>query len=80
MKILRAIALLILSLGLLINATSCVVLAKKDNGNHLGWYKNPHNPHHPQSNNPGHNKQYKKSNTQPHPKSNKSGKSGGKHK
>ena len=38
-------------------ATSCVkrtvvvqretTVIKKDNGNHNGWYKNPHNPHNP---------------------------------
>lgn len=25
-------------------------------GKKKGWYKNPHNPHHPQSTNPGHNR------------------------
>ncbi|SFU92479.1 hypothetical protein SAMN04487941_3399 [Pontibacter akesuensis] len=33
--------------------------AKKssDNGLHKGWYKNPNNPHHPLTTNPGHTKQ-----------------------
>ncbi|MBC5993701.1 hypothetical protein [Pontibacter cellulosilyticus] len=30
---------------------------KKDNGLHKGWYKNPNNPHHPSTTNPGHTKQ-----------------------
>ncbi|MES2733108.1 MAG: hypothetical protein V4714_15275 [Bacteroidota bacterium] len=25
-------------------------VVKKDNGKHKGWYKNPHNPHHPSNN------------------------------
>ncbi|RAU84474.1 hypothetical protein DP923_01040 [Pontibacter arcticus] len=29
---------------------------KKDNGNHKGWYKNPNNPHHLHTTNPGHTK------------------------
>lgn len=31
-------------------------VAKKDNGLHKGWYKNPNNPHHPNTTNPGHTK------------------------
>ncbi|NDK56984.1 hypothetical protein [Pontibacter fetidus] len=30
--------------------------ARKDNGLHKGWYKNPNNPHHPNTTNPGHTK------------------------
>lgn len=33
--------------------------AGKDNGLHRGWYKNPNNPHHPQTTNPGHTKSAK---------------------
>ena len=29
---------------------------RKDNGLHKGWYKNPNNPHHPNTTNPGHAK------------------------
>ncbi|WP_276498999.1 hypothetical protein [Pontibacter litorisediminis] len=29
---------------------------RKDNGLHKGWYKNPNNPHHPNTTNPGHTK------------------------
>jgi hypothetical protein len=29
---------------------------RKDNGLHKGWYKNPNNPHHPRTTNPGHTK------------------------
>lgn len=38
--------------------TSCavIVVPKKDQGKHKGWFKNRHNPHHPASDNPGHNK------------------------
>ena len=47
---------------LILGSSSCVVhtTAKKDNGKHKGWYKNRHNPHHPNSNNPGHSKQKSK--------------------
>ncbi len=37
--------------------------AKKDNGLHKGWYKNPNNPHHPYTTNPGHTKHKKGGNT-----------------
>lgn len=30
--------------------------SRKDNGLHKGWYKNPNNPHHPRTTNPGHTK------------------------
>ncbi|MFA5819022.1 MAG: hypothetical protein WC854_07060 [Bacteroidales bacterium] len=53
MKTFKTIATLLLCLVLLFGATSCVVLVKKDNGRHKGWYKNPNNPHHPYSTNPG---------------------------
>ena len=32
-------------------------MERKDNGLHKGWYKNPNNPHHPNTTNPGHTKQ-----------------------
>ena len=35
--------------------------ARKDNGLHKGWYKNPNNPHHPNTTNPGHTKKKGKS-------------------
>jgi len=41
---------------LLMSQTSCIVLSRKDNGNHKGWFKNSNNPHHPQTTNPGHTK------------------------
>ncbi len=37
--------------------------SKKDNGLHKGWYKNPNNPHHPYTTNPGHTKHKKGGNT-----------------
>ncbi|MFD2248352.1 hypothetical protein [Pontibacter ruber] len=33
-----------------------VATGRKDNGLHKGWYKNPNNPHHPRTTNPGHTK------------------------
>ncbi|MFI5203576.1 MAG: hypothetical protein ACHQF2_03680 [Flavobacteriales bacterium] len=44
---------------------------KHDNGKHKGWFKNPNNPHHPNSTNPGKSKG-KSSET---PKGNSKGKS-----
>lgn len=41
---------------LVLSQTSCLVTHKKDNGKHKGWYKNPNNPHHPISTNPGKSK------------------------
>lgn len=35
-----------------------IVISKKDNGLHKGWYKNPNNPHHPRTTNPGHTKHH----------------------
>lgn len=56
MKRLKTIAVLVLCLGFLFSTTSCVVLVKDDNGKHKGWFKHSHNPHHPNSTNPGKNK------------------------
>ncbi|WP_439880292.1 hypothetical protein ACSX1A_14140 [Pontibacter sp. MBLB2868] len=36
--------------------------SRHDNGLHKGWYKNPNNPHHPHTTNPGHTKHKKKGN------------------
>jgi len=47
MKSLKFVSILILCILFLVSSTSCVVLVKKDNGNHKGWYKNPKNPHNP---------------------------------
>lgn len=49
----KIITILVLCFGLLISVPSCTVFVKKDNGQHKGWNKNPNNPHHPQSTNPG---------------------------
>lgn len=56
MKKMKIIMILVLCTGLLLNATSCLVFVNKDNGKHKGWYKNPNNPHHPNSTNPGKSK------------------------
>ena len=55
MKSLRSIAILAFCTGLLFGATSCTVFVAetRDQGNHRGWYKNPNNPHHPFTTNPG---------------------------
>jgi len=53
MKTGKTIAILVVCLGLLISVPSCTVFVKKDNGHHRGWNKNPNNPHHPHSTNPG---------------------------
>lgn len=52
----KTLAISVLCIGLLLNLTSCLVLVNKDNGKHKGWYKNPNNPHHPNSTNPGKSK------------------------
>ena len=39
----KKIGLIILCLGLLLGSSSCVVVNKKDNGKHIGWYKSPSN-------------------------------------
>lgn len=46
MKIIKTIALLALIIQFLLSATSCVVIPRKDNGNHKGWYKSSSNPNH----------------------------------
>jgi hypothetical protein len=57
MKILKLFSALVLSTGLMIGVNSCSVhIFKKDSGKHKGWYKNPNNPHHPNTTNPGHTK------------------------
>lgn len=53
---------------LLTSVTSCVVVrtpAPHDNGRHAGWYKNPNNPHHPATTNPGHTKAPSKGKAKP---------------
>ena len=56
MKTLRIVALLVFCICFLFSTTSCAVFVIKDNGKHKGWYKNPNNPHHPFSKNPGNSK------------------------
>lgn len=53
MKRLRAIAVMLLCMWLMICVTSCVVSDHQDNGNHYGWQKNANNPHNANSTNPG---------------------------
>jgi hypothetical protein len=53
MKTIKTIAIFSLFNLFLFNASSCIVFVKKDNGKHKGWTKNPNNPHHPASTNPG---------------------------
>jgi hypothetical protein len=60
MNHLKFIARIFLPLYILLMVTSCVMVMPANNGNHEGWYKNPNNPHHPNSTNPGHGKSHKK--------------------
>lgn len=56
MKTFKAIITISLLLFIYLSQTSCVyrtTVVKKDNGKHKGWFKNPNNPHHPNSTNPG---------------------------
>jgi ABC-type oligopeptide transport system substrate-binding subunit len=55
MKIYKTLAAFLLSVSLLIGANSCTTYVfKKDSK--PGWHKNPNNPHHPNTTNPGHTK------------------------
>jgi len=51
MKFLRFLATLLL-FSMLLYMSSCIVVLKKDNGKHKGWYKNTNNPHNPLTTNP----------------------------
>lgn len=44
MKQFKSIAILIMLTAFLFSASSCVVLRKKDNGKHKGWFKDKKNP------------------------------------
>jgi len=81
MKTFRALAMLLLCMGLLFSTSSCAVFVTRDNGHHRGWHKNPNNPHHSYSTNPGKSKgSYKNQNNPHHPNSTNPGKSKGSHK
>ena len=41
MKIFKTVIIFVLSAGLLLSTSSCVVLVKEDNGKHKGWFKHP---------------------------------------
>lgn len=61
MKIVKTLAVFVMSLGLMIGVNSCSVhVFKHDPGNQRTggkWSKkNPNNPHHPNTTNPGHTK------------------------
>ena len=49
--------------GKVIVVSKSKTATRKDNGLHKGWYKNPNNPHHPRTTNPGHTKGKGKGNT-----------------
>jgi hypothetical protein len=55
MKNLRVLTLIVFCTAAIFNSSSCISV-KKDNGKHKGWFKNPNNPHHPLTTNPGHTK------------------------
>ena len=66
MKKLLGILSLICVFAVFTSAVGCktvkkTVVVKKDNGKHLGWYKNKKNPHNPNTTNPGNNKDKGKS-------------------
>ncbi|MES2764058.1 MAG: hypothetical protein V4677_17715 [Bacteroidota bacterium] len=52
-----------LIISLSISQSSCIVVHKKDNGKHKGWYKNSNNPHNPNTTNPGNGKVKSKGNS-----------------
>jgi ABC-type oligopeptide transport system substrate-binding subunit len=56
MKTLKAFAIIVLCSGLLFGSTSCAVFITENSDQHKGWFKNPNNPHHPFSTNPGQHK------------------------
>jgi hypothetical protein len=51
MKIFKLILIFTLFIGFLSSITSCLVI--DNTGGKRGWYKNPNNPHNPNSTNPG---------------------------
>jgi len=64
MKSFKTISALTFSLLFLITQTSCQVVSDNgsgNNGKHRGWYKNPNNPHNPNTTNPGEGKTKSKS-------------------
>jgi len=44
MRFIKRVLFLGLCVGLLYSATACVVVHKRDNGRHYGWYKRDHKP------------------------------------
>ena len=62
MKILKLLAVFVMSIGLMIGANSCSIHVFKNDSNNQrtgGSYKKPknsNNPHHPNTTNPGHTK------------------------
>jgi hypothetical protein len=50
MKTFRLTVALFLCAGFICATSSCVVVGKKDNGLHRGWYKIPNHPNHQNQN------------------------------
>jgi len=50
MKTFRIFVALLFCIGFIGASTSCLVLSKKDNGAHKGWYKMPNHPNHQNQN------------------------------
>lgn len=50
MKTVRLVVVLMLCAGFICTTSSCVVVGKKDNGAHRGWYKIPNHPNHQNQN------------------------------
>jgi len=53
MKSIKRFFTLVVCVGILLMGSSCALIVHKDSGKHAGWYKNPHNPHHPATTKPG---------------------------
>lgn len=56
MKVFKTTLAIALILFISLGQTSCVyrtTVVKTDSGKHRGWFKNSHNPHHPNTTNPG---------------------------
>jgi hypothetical protein len=46
MKKIKTIVAIIIYMGVLFSSTSCLVVEKRDNGHHRGWYKKTGPPNH----------------------------------
>lgn len=54
------ITAILLCIGVMLQASSCLVLVKKEHSGKPGWNKNTNNPHNPNTTNPGKAKGHRK--------------------